>query len=53
MKTVGSVGKVGFSKAMSAGWIVIDKTQGKPIVKRKVQDIVDTVKENLNGLANG
>ncbi|XP_071441519.1 phenylalanine--tRNA ligase alpha subunit A [Hetaerina americana] len=39
--------KVGFSKAMSSGWICIDKSSGSPVVKKKVPSIVDTVKENL------
>ena len=38
-------GKVGFSKAMSAGWIVLDKTPGSaPTVNRKVDTIADTIK---------
>jgi len=47
MKAAGSIGKVGFSKAMSAGWIELDKSGGKPIIKRKVDSIEDTIKENL------
>ncbi|KAI1305263.1 Phenylalanine--tRNA ligase alpha subunit B [Halotydeus destructor] len=38
-----SVGKVGFSKAIASGWIALDKSSGKPVVKRKVQSIEDTV----------
>ena len=53
MKAVGSVGKIGFSKAMSAGWIMIDKSGGKPLVKRKVEAIVDNVKEHLNLVSQG
>lgn len=41
-------GKVGFSKAMSAGWIQVDKSAGAPVVKRKVTKIADTVQANLN-----
>jgi len=48
MKAAGDVGKVGFSKAMSAGWIVMDKSGGKPIIKRKAENIEDTIKANLN-----
>lgn len=40
--------KVGFSKAMSNGWIYIDKSSGAAVVKQKVPIINDTVKENLH-----
>lgn len=40
--------KVGFSKAMQNGWILIDKTDGKQMVKRKVDSVKDQVKEHLN-----
>lgn len=46
-QAAGSVGKVGFSKAMSAGWLVMDKSGGKPVIKRKVDSVQDTVKANL------
>ena len=39
----GAAGKVGFSKAMSAGWITLDKAAKPPLVKRKVSAIEDTV----------
>ena len=39
----GPAGKVGFSKAMSAGWITLDKTAKPPLVKRKVDSIEDNV----------
>ncbi|VVD03817.1 unnamed protein product [Leptidea sinapis] len=45
--------KVGFSKAMSLGWIFIDKSGGAPIVKRKVSSIQDIVQENLNEIKKG
>jgi len=45
--------KVGFSKAMSHGWIVLDKSGDKPLVKRKVNSIVDTVQNHLKDLAGG
>uniref|UniRef100_D3TMA3 phenylalanine--tRNA ligase n=1 Tax=Glossina morsitans morsitans TaxID=37546 RepID=D3TMA3_GLOMM len=45
--------KVGFSKAMSQGWIMLDKSVNPPIIKRKVDKIEDIVKENLIGIANG
>ncbi|RZC38162.1 tRNA-synt 2d domain containing protein [Asbolus verrucosus] len=45
--------KVGFSKAMSAGWICVDKNGGAPIIKRKVHKIVDTVQANLKLILSG
>lgn len=45
--------KVGFSKAMSAGWIFIDKSGGAPLVKRKVESITDTVQDHLNEIKKG
>ena len=41
--SLGPAGKVGFSKAMSAGWITLDKTAKPPLVKRKVDSIEDNV----------
>ena len=38
---------------MSAGWITLDKSSGKPIVKRKVESIEDTIKANLIKIKNG
>ncbi|XP_063632790.1 phenylalanine--tRNA ligase alpha subunit [Cydia splendana] len=45
--------KVGFSKAMSLGWILIDKSGGAPIVKRKVDAITDIVQDHLNEIKKG
>ncbi|XP_059483542.1 phenylalanine--tRNA ligase alpha subunit [Neocloeon triangulifer] len=45
--------KVGFSKAMSAGWIVMDKSSGQPIIKKKVASIDDVVQINLSQLQKG
>jgi len=47
--------KVGFAKAMSAGWIAIDKSSGKPKVVRKAKpdDVVDRVKNDLSKVAEG
>lgn len=45
--------KVGFSKAMSAGWILVDKSGEKPLVKRKIPEIVDSVQAHLKALAAG
>ncbi|KRZ52803.1 Phenylalanine--tRNA ligase alpha subunit, partial [Trichinella nativa] len=40
--------KVGFNKAMSLGWIRLDKTGPKPLVLRKVETIDDAVQDCLN-----
>lgn len=39
--------KVGFSKAMSAGWIQVDKTVKPPLIRRKVNEIQDHVQVHL------
>jgi len=52
MVKCGSLGKVGFSKAMSNGWILIDKSDGG-LVKRKVEEIEDLVQKNLGLLQQG
>ncbi|XP_032678902.1 phenylalanine--tRNA ligase alpha subunit isoform X2 [Odontomachus brunneus] len=44
--------KLGFSKAMAAGWIKLDNSSGTPIVKKKVSSIVDTVREHLKDVNN-
>ncbi|EEB16028.1 phenylalanyl-tRNA synthetase alpha chain, putative [Pediculus humanus corporis] len=44
--------KVGFSKAMSQGWVFIDKSSGVPVVKRKVDDISDVVRQHLKLILN-
>lgn len=41
--------KLGFSKAMSAGWITLDKSSQPPLVKPKVESITDEVQEILSG----
>ncbi|KAK3919432.1 Phenylalanine--tRNA ligase alpha subunit [Frankliniella fusca] len=46
MKSVPNA-KIGFSKAMSAGWIAVDKSKGAPMIVRKVPEIQDSVRENL------
>ena len=54
MSAVGAdIGKVGLGKAMSQGWVTVDKSGGKPVVKRKVQTISDTVQANLKKIAEG
>ncbi|XP_034828749.1 phenylalanine--tRNA ligase alpha subunit [Maniola hyperantus] len=52
MKTVPNA-KLGFSKAMSLGWIAIDKSSGAPLVKRKTETITDTVQDHLNEITKG
>lgn len=44
--------KVGFSKAMVAGWIELDKRGSTPVVRKKVPSIVDTLQTHLKDLAN-
>jgi hypothetical protein len=45
--------KVGFSKAMSCGWIKVTR-QGKDLfVTRKVDSITDTVQEHLRHIQAG
>ncbi|XP_011138815.2 phenylalanine--tRNA ligase alpha subunit isoform X2 [Harpegnathos saltator] len=44
--------KLGFSKAMAAGWIQLDNSTGTPIVRKKVSSIVDTVLEHLKDIKN-
>ena len=53
MKKAGGVGKIGFSKAMSAGWITLDKSNQPPLVKRKVDSVKDVIKETLAGICSG
>lgn len=38
---------------MAQGWILVDKSGGKPIVKRKVESITDTVQEDLRKVEAG
>ena len=52
MSKCGASGKIGFSKAMSNGWILIDKANGG-LVKRKVDSIEDAVKSKLQLLQKG
>ncbi|XP_045483138.1 phenylalanine--tRNA ligase alpha subunit [Harmonia axyridis] len=39
--------KIGFSKALAAGWVQLDKSTGQSIVKRKTNSIEDNVQKNL------
>nr|XP_036215407.1 phenylalanine--tRNA ligase alpha subunit [Bactrocera oleae] len=43
--------KIGYSKAMSLGWIFLDKSVSPPLVKRKVDKIEDTVKKSLEEIS--
>nr|XP_042906092.1 phenylalanine--tRNA ligase alpha subunit [Parasteatoda tepidariorum] len=51
MKTV-SQANVGFSKAMSAGWIYLEKKDGSTLAFRKVDNIIDEVQNNLLKIQN-
>eukprot|EP00095_Tigriopus_kingsejongensis_P005500 snap_masked-scaffold619_size123246-processed-gene-0.18 protein:Tk05500 transcript:snap_masked-scaffold619_size123246-processed-gene-0.18-mRNA-1 annotation:"phenylalanyl-trna synthetase alpha chain b-like" len=54
MQAVGAdLGKVGFSQAMSAGWLRIDKSGGRPMVQRRVERITDQVQADLKLVAGG
>ncbi|XP_076293908.1 phenylalanine--tRNA ligase alpha subunit isoform X2 [Lasioglossum baleicum] len=44
--------KIGFSKALQAGWIQIDKSTETPIIKKKVQSIEDVTQNHLKDLAD-
>jgi phenylalanyl-tRNA synthetase alpha chain len=50
---LGASSKVGFSKAMSLGWIAIDKSGGAPKVTRKTDKIEDEVQRHLAAFAQG
>ncbi|KAH8245615.1 hypothetical protein KR032_012502 [Drosophila birchii] len=53
MASGGPNAKVGFSKAMSHGWILVDKSVSPPVVRRKVDSIVDGVRDQLLLVAQG
>lgn len=38
---------------MAHGWILVDKSGGKPIVKKKIDSITDTVQEHLRLVQDG
>ncbi|OAD53197.1 Phenylalanine--tRNA ligase alpha subunit B [Eufriesea mexicana] len=44
--------KIGFSKALQAGWITIDKSSGIPVVKKKIASIIDVTQNDLMDLTN-
>lgn len=45
--------KVGFSKAMAHGWCAVDKSGPKPLIRRKIDSITDTVQEHLVAVTKG
>ena len=51
--SLGPAAKVGFSKAMSLGWLAIDKSGGAPKIVRKVASIEDEVQKQLVHVAQG
>ena len=52
MKSVPN-GKIGFSKAMQAGWVTMDKkAAGGPKLQKKVNNIEDIIQKNLQKLQN-
>ncbi|XP_016942010.2 phenylalanine--tRNA ligase alpha subunit [Drosophila suzukii] len=53
MAAGGPNAKVGFSKAMSHGWILVDKSVSPPLVRRKVDTITDVVRNQLQQVAEG
>ncbi|CAL7938969.1 unnamed protein product [Xylocopa violacea] len=46
----GPFAKVGFSNALQAGWIAVDKSSGTAIVKKKVDSITDVTQNDLKNL---
>lgn len=38
---------------MAQGWIVVDKSGAKPLIKRKVDSIVDVVQQHLKAIVDG
>jgi phenylalanyl-tRNA synthetase alpha chain len=54
MRVAGANAKIGFSKAIAAGWIVLDKSaDGGARVRRKVEHIDDAVREQLRCVRDG
>lgn len=45
--------KIGFSKAMSAGWITMDKTNSPPLIRKQVTEITDTVQLHVKAVVAG
>jgi len=53
LKRVGGLAKVGLGKALSAGWLELDKSGGVPRVRRKVDHVTDTVKDHMALIQDG
>lgn len=53
LQKLGPVGKVGIGQAMKLQWIMLDKSGGQPVVKRKVAEITDGVQKTLQSVASG
>ncbi|XP_065657781.1 phenylalanine--tRNA ligase alpha subunit [Hydra vulgaris] len=52
--SLGKNSSIGFSKAMSEGWLTVDKLcEGGPRIRRKVDTIVDNVQEMLKKIQLG
>ena len=47
---LGPVGKVGIGQAMKLQWIMLDKSGGQPVVKRKVQSTMALSCNDCNNL---
>jgi hypothetical protein len=45
--------KIGFSKAMSCGWIKVTKQGKDSLVTRKVESITDVVQQHLSHILTG
>ena len=52
MKTVPNA-KIGFSKAMSAGWLRIEKKEGVATVHRNVESVTDKVQQAIEMISTG
>lgn len=53
IQKLGAVGSLGFGQAMKEKWIVLDKSSGQPVAKRKVESITDEVQSVLQCIADG
>ncbi|KAL0029600.1 hypothetical protein WJX79_007324 [Trebouxia sp. C0005] len=53
LQKLGPVGKVGIGQAMKLQWIMLDKSGGQPVAKRKVAEITDGVQKILQSIASG
>lgn len=53
IQKLGNVGSVGVGQAMKLKWIVLDKSGGQPVAKRKIAEITDGVQQTLQSIAAG